>query len=122
MNEHQSELHVVPEYIIFNGSKDLVLVKERGKPEIIIDSGKVGQLRVASRERGLEIAFNFVEMEFQSSFVHVDKLGLKVVILNSRAGFPIGSVCVQTVIDTQVSFGKDLVAFFCCWITNNLLS
>jgi hypothetical protein len=104
MNEHQSEIHIVPEYIVFNGSNDVVLVKERRNPEIIVEAGKVGQLRVDSREQGLEISLNFIEMEFQSDFVRVDKLGLKVVILNSKAGFPIGSVCIQTVIDTQVSY------------------
>ena len=102
MNEHQSEIHVVPEYIVYNGSKDVVLVKERGKPELIIEADKVGQLRVDSREKGLELSLNFIELEFSSSFVRVDRLGLKVVILHSRAGYPIGSVCIQTVIDTQV--------------------
>ena len=105
MNEHQSEIHVVPEFIVFNGSKNVVIVKERGKPELIIESGKVGQLRIDSREQGLELSLNFIEMEFTSTFHRVDKLGLKVLILNSKAGYPMGSVCVQTVIDTQVSHG-----------------
>jgi hypothetical protein len=36
LNEHQSEVHIVPEFIVFNGSKDILLVKERGKPEKIL--------------------------------------------------------------------------------------
>jgi len=101
INEHQSEIHVVPEFIVFNGSNDVVLVKERGKPEIIIESGSVSPLRVDSRDTGLELALNFIEMECRSPFVRVGGLGLKVVILKSNAGFPIGSVCIQTVLDTH---------------------
>jgi hypothetical protein len=101
LNEHQSEVHIVPEFIVFNGSKDILLVKERGKPEIIIEAGKVAQLRVDSREHGLELSLNFIEMDCRSPYVRVDNLGLKVAILNSNAGFPVGSVCIQTVIDTH---------------------
>jgi hypothetical protein len=101
VNEHQSEIHVVPEFVVFNGSQNAVLVKERGKPELLIEAGKVSQLRVDSREKGLDLAFSFFEMECGSGFVSVGDLGLKVAIMNSKAGYPIGSVCVQTVIDTH---------------------
>ena len=91
----------MPEYIVFNGSKHAVVIKERGKPEFLVESGNVGQLRIDSRENGLKVAFTFIEMGAQSVFVSLGKLGLKVVILHSAAGYPVGSVCVQTVIDTQ---------------------
>jgi hypothetical protein len=100
-NEHQSEIHVVPEFVVFNGSQNAVLVKERGKPELLIEAGNVSQLRVDSRGNGLDLAFSFFEMECGSGFVSVGDLGLKVAIMNTKAGYPIGSVCVQTVIDTH---------------------
>jgi hypothetical protein len=102
VNEHQSEVHFVPEFIIFNGSSAIVLVKERGKPEIIIEPGKTAPLRVASRHQGLELSFNFVERDCRSPFLPVHNLGLKVPFVHAPpSGFPVGSVCVQTAIDTQ---------------------
>ena len=102
VNEHQSEIHIVPEFVVFNGSEQAVLVKERGKPEILIEAGKVSQLRIDSRRNGLDLAFSFFEMGYTSGYVAgVGELGLKVAILNSTAGYPVGSVCIQTVLDTR---------------------
>lgn len=101
VNEHQSEVHVVPEFLVFNGSNDVLLVREKGKPEIIVESKNVAQLRVDSREQGLHLALIFIELGCYTQYIRVDKLGLKVAILNAKDGYPVGSVCVQTVIDTH---------------------
>lgn len=101
LNEHQSEIHIIPEYIVFNGSNDVVLVKERGKPEIIIEAGKTAPLRVATRQQGLELSITFIEQDLRSAYHSVEKLGMKVAIINSQSGSPMGSVCLQTIIDTQ---------------------
>lgn len=101
LNEHQSEIHIIPEYVIFNGSNDAVLVKERGKPEIIIEAGNTAALRVATREQGLELSITFVELGCRTAYHSVEKLGMKVAIINSQSGSPMGSVCMQTIIDTQ---------------------
>ena len=76
-------------------------MKERGRPEVIIEAGKVGPLRIASRQHGLEVSVVFVELGCRTTFLAVDELGMKVAIVNSSSGHPIGSVCVQTAIDTQ---------------------
>jgi hypothetical protein len=100
-NEHQSEVHVVPEFLVFNGSHQLVLVKERGQPEIIVEGDKVSRLGVATRQTGLEIALYFIELDCRTSFIRVDKLGMKMAVVQSNDGVALGSVCVQTVIDTH---------------------
>jgi hypothetical protein len=101
LNEHQSEIHIIPEYVVFNGSNDVVLVKERGKPEIIIEGGKAAPLRVATRQQGLELSITFIELGCRTAYHSVEKLGMKVAIINSQSGSPMGSVCMQTIIDTQ---------------------
>ena len=60
VNEYQSEIHVVPEFIIFNGSKEVILVKEKLMPEVIVESGEIGQLRATARPNGLKISINFI--------------------------------------------------------------
>ena len=101
VNEHQSEVHVVPEYIVFNGSRNVLLVKEKKMPEVIIEAGETGQMRAYARPSGLEISLNFIELDCQTSPLPVGKLGLKVAIVRSIEGTPVGSVYIQTVIDTH---------------------
>jgi len=101
INEHQSEIHVIPEFIVFNGSESVMLVREEMVPEIIIESGETGQLRAQARPNGLKISINFIDLECQTAPLSVAKLGLKVAIVKSKKGVPVGSVYIQTVIDTN---------------------
>jgi len=101
INEHQSEIHVVPEFIIFNGSGTLILVKEKMMPEIVIESGETGQLRAMARVNGTKISINFNEFKCRTAPLSVAKPGLKVAIIQSLDGVAIGSVYIQTVIDTR---------------------
>lgn len=100
VNEHQSEVHIIPEFIVFNGSDNIILVKEKMMPEIIIESGDVGQLRAMARPNGLKISINFIELGCRTAPLSVAKLGFKVAIVESNEGNAVGSVYVQTVIDT----------------------
>ena len=101
ISDYQSEIHFVPEYMIFNGSTDVVVVKERGMPELIIEPGKAVPLRVIPREKGVDLSVNFIELGCLSRFMSVGELGLKVALLYSQAGSVMASSCLQTVIDTQ---------------------
>jgi len=101
VNEYQSEIHIIPEFIVFNGSKNVVLVKEETMPEVIIESGDIGQLRTRARPNGLELSFQFIEFECHTAPLPVWKLGLKVAIVKSNDGVAVGSVYIQTVIDTR---------------------
>ena len=100
VNEYQSEIHVVPEFIIFNGSKEVILVKEKLMPEVIVESGEIGQLRATARPNGLKISVNFIELECRTAPLSVAKLGLKVAIVETNQGVAVGSVYVQTAIST----------------------
>lgn len=101
VNDHQSEVHIVPEFLIFNGSSHLVIVHERGQPDVVVEGEKVSSLGVDARQAGLEIALYFMELDCRTSFMRVDSLGMKMVLIKSNDEVPVGSVCVQTVIDTM---------------------
>ncbi len=98
VNDYQSEIHVVPEFIVYNGSENIILVKEEMMPEIIIESGEVGQLRAMARPKGLKFSINFIELGCHTTPMSVAKLGLKVAIVEKN-GVPVGSVYIQTIID-----------------------
>jgi len=101
INEHQSEIHIIPEFIVFNGSESTLLVKEKMMPEVLIEAGDTGQLRAMARPNGLGVSLNFIELECQTKSVSVSKLGLKVEFLYARESLQkVGSVCIETVIDT----------------------
>eukprot|EP00934_Nitzschia_sp_Nitz4_P004856 Nitzschia sp. Nitz4//scaffold372_size14277//316//10005//NITZ4_008942-RA/size14277-snap-gene-0.12-mRNA-1//-1//CDS//3329549588//4846//frame0 len=102
INEHQTQVHVVPEFLVFNGSKNMVVVKEKGQSEVIIEGGKVSRLDIGTREEGLTLALHFIELDCRTTFVRVDSLGMKVIVLRTNSdGTPIGSVCLQTAIETH---------------------
>ena len=101
INEHQSEVHIIPEFIVFNGSETTILVKEETMPEVIIEPGDTGQLRSRARPDGLELSFQFIELNYHTAPMPVSKLGLKVRKVESNYGVLVGSVYIQTVIDTR---------------------
>ncbi|KAG7361574.1 vacuolar sorting-associated protein 13, N-terminal domain containing protein [Nitzschia inconspicua] len=101
VNSHQSEIHIIPEFIIFNGSTNVILVKEKLMPELIVEAGETGQARAHARPDGFKLSFNFIDLECQTTALRVEKLGLKVAIVRAYNGTPIGSVYIQTVIDTH---------------------
>ena len=101
VNEYQSEIHIIPEFIVFNGSQNSILVTEKMMPEIIIESEEVGQLRAIKRSNGLKLSITFIELGCQTALLSVGKLGLKVAIVGSKDGRAVGSVYIQTIIDTR---------------------
>ncbi|KAL3944379.1 MAG: hypothetical protein SGBAC_001543 [Bacillariaceae sp.] len=100
VNEYQSEIHIVPEFVVFNGSAEAVIISERGMGDITIAAGKFAPLKCGSRLGGLELALNYFNEECTTKYIRVDELGVKVEFVNSTAGKPVGSVCVQTALDT----------------------
>lgn len=101
VNEYQSEIHIVPEFVVFNGSAEAVIISERGMGDITIEAGKFTPLKCGSRLGGLELALNYVKEECTTKYIRVDELGVKVEFVNSTAGKPVGSVSVQTALDTN---------------------
>jgi hypothetical protein len=101
VNDHQSGIHIIPEFVVFNGSQNVLLAKERNMPEVIVEAGEVGQLRALARPDGLAISLNFIELQCRTGLLPVGTLGLRVAMVKSFDGVPVGSVYVQTVIDTH---------------------
>ncbi|CAJ1901189.1 unnamed protein product [Cylindrotheca closterium] len=101
INEHQSEIHIVPEFMVFNGSNEMVVIMERGMEDIVIEAGRSVPLKCVSRMGGLELALNFIQAENRTKYIRVDQLGIKMEFVHSLAGARVGSVCVQTALDTR---------------------
>lgn len=100
VNEYQFEVHVIPEFLVFNGCDDDIVVREKGKQDINVDSKSVKALSVDARERGLELALELKGLNCRTQFVRAEELGLRVAILeDTKTGRPIGSICIQTAID-----------------------
>ena len=76
-------------------------MKEKAMPDVLIESGDTGQLRALTRSNGLKISFDFDKLKCKTGSLLIAKLGLKVEIVESYEGVPLGSVCIQTVIDTR---------------------
>ncbi|CAJ1900951.1 unnamed protein product [Cylindrotheca closterium] len=101
VNEHQSEIHIVPEFVVFNGSGEAVIISEQGMEDIRIEAGSFAPLKCVSRAGGLELALSYATEECKTKKVRVDQLGMKMELVHSTAGTPVGSVCVQTALDSS---------------------
>jgi len=103
VNSYQSEVHVVPEYVVFNGSDQYqVRVRLPGGTDMIIEPGQVAPLRTQGEETAI-ITVDYLELGARTAPLRVDALGLRVSILKSADGFPVGSLAVQTVVGAQDS-------------------
>jgi hypothetical protein len=103
MSSYQSEIHVVPEYVVFNGSeKHRVCVRQPGGPDLMIDPGKLAPLRTQASETAI-ITVEYPELGGQTRPLRIDSLGLRVAIVASKNGFSIGSFALQTVVGARDS-------------------
>ena len=95
---HQSEIHVVPEYVVFNGNKaELVRVRQPGGLESTIVPGSIAALRTSSQQTAI-ISVECVSVGGRTAPMRVDSLGLRVAIVRTPDGFPLGSLAIQTVV------------------------
>jgi hypothetical protein len=93
-----SELHVVPEFVIFNGSEfHKIWVKPLAHPQFDLDPLKISPI---SRDRNDSIVVQF-EVPFINGLtgpVQIDNIGLRICVVKSRAtGDALGSLAIQTV-------------------------
>ena len=103
VDTYQFEVHVIPDFILFNGSKEhRVSIKQQGGPEKIIEPGRTVPMKSIPK-LGLIISLDFVDLEASTASMRVDMLGLKVAVVKSLNGSPLGSVAVQTVIGNKDS-------------------
>lgn len=103
VNSYQSEVHVIPEYIVFNGSElHQVRVRQPGGAEMIIQPRQVAPLRTQFGETAI-ITVEYMNVAARTAPIRVDSLGIRVAVVKSPDGIPIGSLAVQTVVGAQDS-------------------
>lgn len=100
----QSELHIIPEYIVYNGSdENSVLVRQPGYADIVVPPGQIKSVWIQEREAGLLISLEYSEIGGFTPPLRVDSLGLRVAVLKSFESHPLGSIAIQTVIGAKDS-------------------
>lgn len=101
---NQYEIHIIPEYAIYNGGKEKVCVTIQQKNDLKIDAGKMAMAKKVNKKQGLVISLIIESLNVMSAPVQVDELGLKVVLMRDiTTGAPIGSVPIQTIIGSRDS-------------------
>jgi hypothetical protein len=103
VNSYQSELHVVPEYVVYNGSSTYsVAVRQYGGIQKAIQPGAILSLSTHSGETA-SISLEYKDFDGRTSPLRIDSLGLRVAIVKRGDGQPIGSIALQTVVGAQDS-------------------
>lgn len=99
----QSEVHVIPEYVIYNGSTRYgVTVRLNRGVAIFIDPGKIAPLRIQFQEAAM-ITVDYPELGGMTPPLRIDALGLRMAIVSSHDGRAIGSFALQTVVGSADS-------------------
>jgi len=103
VDTYQFEVHVIPEFVIFNGSKEhKVLVKQQNGPSKLIEPGHVAPVR-SMPKLGLVLSVDYIDLQASTAAMTVDVLGLRVAVVRARDGSPLGSLAVQTVLGNEDS-------------------
>jgi len=98
-----SELHVVPEYVVFNGSNDVIVVKQLSKNPFSLDSSKIYPIE-RDRNNSIVVQFDIPSLNALTGPVQIDKVGLRICVARSKStGEALGSLAVQTVIGARDS-------------------
>lgn len=106
INQYQSELHVVPEYVVFNGSRhDKICVRQPGGLEVVIGPGSIEPIRTAAKQSAI-ISVECISSGGRTAPLNVEGLGLRIAVVRSAEGKPLGSLALQT---TTGAFDSRLV-------------
>ena len=95
----QTEIHLVPEFVVFNGSGSLIHVAEkvRGDVTVTMKADEVVPWIMPDRARGLNLIFKFPSIGGKTDdAIRFDEIGSKVLVVRNRSGGAIGSISVQT--------------------------
>merc|ERR1711957_35487 len=97
---NQSEIHIIPEFVLFNGGNECVRVKQVNGYESVIDPGKMAPMYYSANQKSnLFTSFHFITTGGITTPIQINVLGLKVTIVKSVSSCrPIGSIAVQTII------------------------
>jgi len=99
-----SELHVVPEYVIFNGSEHHeIWVKQLSQPSFLLEPSKISPI-LRDRNNSIVVQFEVPAINGLTGPVQIDKVGLRICVAKSKTtGEALGSLAVQTVTGTRDS-------------------
>ena len=103
-SSNQSEVHIIPEFVIFNGGDSKVRITVQRCSDIVVENGKMAIASRPNSGEGLVLSIMFDEHKCASAPVQVEDLGLKVVLIRScKSGSPVGSLAIQTVLGAKDS-------------------
>ncbi len=101
---NQSELHIIPEFVVFNGGTSNVRVTVQRLSDVLIGEGKMAIVKRPREKSALVISVTYDGKNCASSPIQVDEIGLKVVMVRScSSGSPVGSLAIQTVLGAKDS-------------------
>jgi len=95
----QTEIHLIPEFVVFNGSGSFMRVKEKGGRDVSIamNAEDIEPWIMPDRARGLKLAFQFPSIGGNTDgSIRLDEIGSKVLVVRNESGGAIGSISVQT--------------------------
>lgn len=97
IDSYQSEIHVIPEFVVYNGSSNhRVIIRQIGA-EILIEPGKMARVEPHAK-MGLVFTLDYLDFAGRAGPLKVDDLKHQLAMIKSLDGQPLGSVAVQTVI------------------------
>lgn len=93
-----AEIHVVPEYVVFNGSQHhKIWVKQLSRTPFLLDPHKIFPIS-RDKNNSIVVQFEIPEINGLTGPVQIDQVGLRVVLAKSKkTGEALGSLAVQTV-------------------------
>ena len=98
IDQYQSEIHVIPAYVVYNGSKRYsVTVKQPDLGEVSVLPGKIAPLQYHP-DRQLKVIIEYDEFEGRTKQLSVDTAGLILALVSLADGTTIGCVAVETVV------------------------
>lgn len=99
----KSEVHVIPEFVIFNGSTENTIIVKQHRDSINISPGQIAPLS-RDMKRDLILLIEVPDLCGATSPFHAETLGMQICIVKSNAtGAPLGSFAVQTVLGSKDS-------------------
>eukprot|EP00547_Thalassionema_nitzschioides_P008181 CAMPEP_0194228780 /NCGR_PEP_ID=MMETSP0156-20130528/43548_1 /TAXON_ID=33649 /ORGANISM="Thalassionema nitzschioides, Strain L26-B" /LENGTH=3225 /DNA_ID=CAMNT_0038961301 /DNA_START=77 /DNA_END=9754 /DNA_ORIENTATION=- len=102
VDSYKSEIHIIPEYIVYNASKThRAFVRQYGS-EVLIEPGKTALIK-AHEKLGLAITLDYIDFGGRAGPLKVQELKHQLALIKSIDGYPLGSCPVQTVTGTKDS-------------------
>ena len=95
----QTEIHLIPEFVLFNGSGSSMSVIEKGGRDvnIVMKEKEVVPWIMPDRARGLKLVFHFPSIGGTTDdSIRLDEIGSKFFVVRNMSGGAIGSISVQT--------------------------